>query len=215
MKTSVTVAMAIVFIVFTVFPFASWAQDTAAGNDNAQPNVAHLFEDLSKLAEQLTENISGVKQAIVTARESSDAGAKLIDQVQESIELITTSLAEDGDIWAELTRTQEIWEEKRLSALEKSETDIAFKAISEAWGTKLDEAAKLRKQILLQRAESMALLDQIASQKEIMLAYYELGQADKALEKLREVSDVLGEMNENMRAIVDQAGQVAGPAVAQ
>ena len=74
---------------------------------------------------------------------------------------------------------------------------------------------KLRKQILSQRAESMAQLDQIASQKEVMLAYYDLGQADRALEALEQVSSDLGRVNETMRTIVDQAGQVAGPTIAQ
>ena len=124
-------------------------------------------------------------------------------------------MAEDGDIWIELTRTQEIWEERRSSALEKSETNPAFKAIAEEWSVKLDDAAKLRKQILSQRAESMAQLDQIASQKEVMLAYYDLGQADRALEALEQVSNDLGRVNETMRTIVDQAGQVAGPTIAQ
>ena len=211
MKISITAAMA---IAFAVFPLASWTQDEGAG-DNAQPNIAQLFQDLNMLADKLTKDMSGVKQAIVDAGDSRDEGAKVIDQAQASLEAVYRSLAEDGDIWTELTRTQEIWEERRSLALEKSETNPAFEAIAEEWSVKLDEAAKLRKQILSQRAESMAQLDQIASQKEVMLAYYDLGQADRALEALEQVSSDLGRVNETMRTIVDQAGQVAGPAIAQ
>ena len=212
MKTTIAVAMA---IAFAVFPLASWTQDEGTGGDNAQPNIAQLFQDLNTLADKLTKDMSGVKQAIVDAGNSRDEGAKVIDQAQASLEAVYGSLAEDGDIWTELTRTQEIWEERRSFALEKSETNPAFEAIAEEWSVKLDEAAKLRKQILSQRAESMAQLDQIASQKEVMLAYYDLGQADRALEALEQVSSDLGRVNETMRTIVDQAGQVAGPAIAQ
>lgn len=224
MKTFIAAVMA---IVFAVFPLASWSQDEGTGNDNAQsqdegtgddnaqPNIAQLFQDLNTLADKLTKDMSGVKQAIVDAGDSRDEGAKVIDQAQSSLEAVYQSLAEDGDIWTELTRTQEIWEERRSFALEKSETNPAFEAIAEEWSVKLDEAAKLRKQILSQRAESMAQLDQIASQKEVMLAYYDLGQADRALEALEQVSSDLGRVNETMRTIVDQAGQVAGPAIAQ
>lgn len=212
MKTSIAAVMAIVFV---VFPLASWTQDEGTGGDSAQPNIAQLFQDLNTLAEKLTKDMSGVKQAIVDAGDSRDEGARVIDQAQASLEAVYGSLAEDGDIWTELTRTQEIWEERRSFALEKSETNPAFEAIAEEWSVKLEEAAKLRKQILSQRAESMAQLDQIASQKEVMLAYYDLGQADRALEALEQVSSDLGRVNETMRTIVDQAGQVAGPAIAQ
>ena len=211
MKTPIVAAMA---IAFAVFPPASWTQDKGAG-DSAQPNIAQLFQDLNALAGKLTKDMSEVKQAIVDAGDSRDEGAKVIDQAQASLEAVYRSLAEDGDIWTELTRTQEIWEERRSLALEKSETNPAFEAIAEEWSIKLDDAAKLRKQILSQRAESMAQLDQIASQKEVMLAYYDLGQADRALEALEQVSSDLGRVNETMRTIVDQAGQVAGPAIAQ
>lgn len=211
MKTSIAVAMA---IAFAVFPLTSWTQNEGT-DDNAQPNIAQLFQDLNTLAGKLTKDMSGVKQAIVDAGDSRDEGAKVIDQAQASLEAVYRSLAEDGDIWTELTRTQEIWEERRSLALEKSETNPAFKAIAEEWSVKLDDAAKLRKQILSQRAESMAQLDQIASQKEVMLAYYDLGQADRALEALEQVSSDLSRVNETMRTIVDQAGQVAGPAIAQ
>ena len=212
MKTSIATVMAIVFV---VFPLASWTQDEGTVGDNAQPNIAQLFQDLNTLADKLTKDMSGVKQAIVDAGDSRDEGAKVIDQAQASLEAVYRSLAEDGDIWTELTRTQEIWEERRSFALEKSETNPAFEAIAEEWSVKLDDAAKLRKQILSQRAESMAQLDQIASQKEVMLAYYDLGQADRALDALEQVSSDLGRVNETMRTIVDQAGQVAGPAIAQ
>ena len=50
---------------------------------------------------------------------------------------------------------------RRAQYLEKSETNAAFKAIADEWELKVEQAGELRKQILTQRAESLALLDHI------------------------------------------------------
>ena len=71
---------------------------------------------------------------------------------------------------------------------------------------------KLREQILKQSAESQALIDQIEAQREVVLAYYEAALADQALATMRAISDELGQMNDQMTSIVNQAGVVADPA---
>ena len=135
--------------------------------------------------------------------------------MQTSIEAVHGSLAEDSEIWTELTRVMDIWDENRQVALEKSETNPAFGQIAEEWSIKIQQAGDLRKQILDQRANSMAMLDQVMSERELVLAYYDLGQADRALEAMQIVSDDLGRMNDSMRAIVDQTQVVAGATVPQ
>ena len=193
-----------------VFSFAASAQE-----QGDQPNIAQLVEDVNAIADTLQANISGVRDALTAAADSRENGAKLLDQMQTSIEAVHGSLAEDSDIWTELKRVMDIWDENRKAALEKSETNPAFADIAEEWSFKIQQAGDLRKQILDQRANSMAMLDQVMSERELVLAYYELGQADRALEAMQTVSDDLGRMNDSMRAIVDQTEVVAGATVPQ
>ncbi|MEZ5583649.1 MAG: hypothetical protein R3F37_13670 [Candidatus Competibacteraceae bacterium] len=69
----------------------------------------------------------------------------------------------------------------------------------------------MRSKINTERANSLALMQSIEADREIVLAYYELGQADKALDSLQKVSDNLVSLNQNMQAIVESAGQVQSP----
>lgn len=212
MKTTISMAAMAIFLI--VSPMMSWGQNDES-DDNAQPDMSKLINDLAEAAENLTKGMSEVRKAITDAGDSRAEGAKVFDQALVSLEELHRQLAEDSDIWTELTRTQETWEENREFALDKSETNPSFEQIAEEWSFKLEEAAKLRKQILSQRAESEAQLAQIETIKEVALAWYDLGLAERALEQLNRVSSDMARMNESMREIVAQAGQVAGPSIGQ
>ena len=207
MKTLVAATLAVSLVIF-ITPMGVLGQED-------QPNIAQLVEDVNAIADTLQTNISGVQDALSAAADSRENGAKLLEQMQASIEAVHGSLAADSEIWTELTRVMDIWDENRQVALEKSETNPAFGQIAEEWSIKIQQAGDLRKQILDQRANSMAMLDQVMSERELVLAYYDLGQADRALEAMQTVSDDLGRMNDSMRAIVDQTQVVAGATVPQ
>ena len=202
-------------LAFLTIPLVTFVIPIVAQGQEGQPNIAQLVEDVHEIADTLQTNISGVREALSAAADSRENGAKLLEQIQVSIEAVHGSLAEDSDIWTELTRVMGIWDENRQAALEKSETNPAFGQIAEEWSFKIKQAADLRKQILYQRANSMAMLDQAMSERELVLAFYDLGQADRALEAMQSVSDDLGRMNDSMRAIVDQTQVVAGATVPQ
>ena len=218
MKTSIAAALAFA-LALAGFSLTADAQQTAqqeqGASENGQPDMERLVEGVKTIAVGLEQNISAVMDALKGASNSREDGVKLLEQMQVSIEAVHGSLAEDGNIWTELTRAMDIWDGNRKIALEKSETNPAFDQIAEEWSLKIEQAGELRKQILTQRAESRAMLDQILSDREVVLAYYDLGQADRALEAMQTVSDNLGRMNDSMREIVDQTQVVAGPAISQ
>ena len=218
MKTSIATAVTFA-LALTALSLAAGAQQSSDEEQGAsgagEPNIARLVEGVGGIAADLEKNISAVMDALEATANSREDGAKLLEQMQASIEAVHGSLAEDGNIWTELTRAMEIWDRNRQAALQKSETNPAFDEIADEWSIKIEQAGALRKQILTQRAESMAMLDQIMSDRDVVLAYYDLGQADRALEAMQTVSDNLGRMNESMREIVDQTQVVAGPVVAQ
>ena len=180
-----------------------------------EPDMVKLFEDVRSVAGDLEANIAGLEEALNASIDSREQGAELLDQMQASAEAVFARLAEDSEIWTALVKAMEVWDARKTEMLEKSETRPAFKQIADEWGLKVEQAGELRKQILTQRAESMALLDQIGSDREVVLAYYELGQADRALEAMKQVSGELGRMNDSMRAIVEQTKEVAEPTVPQ
>ena len=190
-------------------PLVSFAQ--AEG----EPDIVKLFEDVRSVAGDLETNIAGLEEALNASIDSREQGAELLDQMQASAEAVFARLAEDSEIWTALVKAMEVWDDRKTEMLEKSETNPAFKQIADEWGLKVEQANELRKQILTQRAESMALLDQISTDREVVLAYYELGQADRALEAMKQVSGELGRMNDSMRAIVEQTGEVADITVPQ
>ena len=175
------------------------AEEGAVAGDLAT-NIAGV----EAVAGNLETNIAGLEQALSDSINSREQGAELLDQMQASAEAVFAKLAQDSEIWTALTKAMQVWDDRKTEMLEKSETNPAFKLIADEWDLKVAEANKLRKQILEQRAESMALLDQIAADREVVLAYYELGQADRALDTMKNVSGELGRMNDSMRAIVDQ-----------
>ena len=187
----------------------------AGAQSEGEPDIVKLLDDVRSVAGSLEENIAGLEAALTASIDSREQGAKLLDQMQASAEAVHEKLAEDSEIWMALVKATEVWDERQREMMVKSETNPAFKQIADEWGLKVESASELRKQILTQRAESIALLDQIGADREVVLAYYELGQADRALEAMQKVSGELGRMNESMRAIVEQTQEVAGPTVPQ
>ena len=208
------IAFSLTLILF-VTPSLISAQSEAQQTETEQPNIAMLLEDVNEIASNLENSIAGLHEAIQNSAKSKEEGAALLQQMQASVEAVHGSLSEDSEIWSELTKAMEIWDQNRQDALAKSETNPAFDPIAEEWGVKIDQAGELRKQILNQRAESTALLDSLMSDREVVLAYYDLGQADRALQAMTQVSDELGRMNDSMQSIVDQTAIVAGPTISE
>ena len=214
-----TLAAAAVAFLMAFAPLTAKAQtDGSVTNDavdGKQPSVARLLGDVGEVADRLTENMADVQEALAKSVKSRDEGTKLLEQVKAAVESVHGSLAKESGIWTELTKAIQVWDDNRTAALEKAETNPAFDDIAKQWGARIEQAGSLREQILTQRAEAKALLDRILSDRELVLAYYDLEQADRALEALQMVSKELSVMNDSMQKIVDQVQMVAAPAVAQ
>ena len=170
-----------------------------------QPDMGRLFNKVNAVAAQLQENLSGLEANIQASRDSIEKGGEVLDAMLESVKRVNASMDEDSEIWTELDALLELWEQRRQETLTKSESNPAFLPIAQAWQSRLDTGRELRNQISTERANSLALMRAIESDRDIVLAYYELGQADKAIESLQKVSANLTSLNENMQAIVKTA----------
>lgn len=180
-----------------------------------RPDMGRLFEKVNAVAAQLQENLSGLDASIQASRESIEKGGEVLDAMLESVKRVNESMAEDSEIWTELDALLALWEQRRKETLEKSESNPAFQPIALAWQTRLDTGRQLRNQISTERANSLALMRAIESDRDIVLAYYELGQADKAIESLQKVGANLTSLNENMQVIVKTASDVQRMPIAQ
>jgi chromosome segregation ATPase len=170
-----------------------------------QPDMGRLFEKVNAVAAQLQENLSGLETNIQASRDSIEKGGEVLDAMLASVKRVNASMDENSEIWTELSGLLELWEQRRQETLTKSESNPAFQPIAQAWQSRLDTGRQLRNQISTERANSLALMRAIESDRDIVLAYYELGQADKAIESLQQVSANLTSLNENMQAIVKTA----------
>lgn len=170
-----------------------------------QPDMGRLFNKVNAVAAQLQENLSGLEANIQASRDSIEKGGEVLDAMLESVKRVNASMDEDSEIWTELDALLELWEQRRQETLTKSESNPAFLPIAQAWQSRLDKGRELRNQISTERANSLALMRAIESDRDIVLAYYELGQADKAIESLQKVGASLTSLNENMQAIVKTA----------
>ena len=185
----------------------AFAQDTSG----AEPNMGNLFQNVTDIADTLKADLTDLEARIQESRDSIEKGSEVLDAMLASVSSVHDSMAEDSEIWKELDALMDLWEQRRKSALEKSETNPEFAKIADAWKARISTAKDLRNQISTERANSLALMRAIESDRDIVLAYYELGQADKAIESMQKVSSDLTTLNENMQAIVETAGSVQNP----
>lgn len=182
---------------------------TAAQPKSAeQSDMASLFQKVNDVAKELQTNMADLEKDIQASRDSIEKGGKVLDEMLASVTAVHDSMAEDSEIWKQLNSLLDLWEKRRKESLQKSESNPAFLPIAKAWQSKIETAKELRKQISTERANSVALMRSIQSDRDIVLSYYELGQADKAIEGLKKVSANLASLNENMQGIVKTAGAV-------
>ncbi len=174
---------------------------------DAQADIARLFENVNAVAQELQQSLEGLEASIQASRDSIEKGSEVLDGMLEAVKRVHANMAEDSQIWQDLETLLALWEQRRQESLKKSESNSSFIPIAQAWQARLESGRKLRSQISTERANSLALLQAIEADREIVLAYYELGQADKAIEGLKQVSANLANLNSNMQAIVQTANE--------
>lgn len=187
----------------------------ALAQTSEPPDMANLFQKVNEVAQELQTNLGDLEANIQASRDSIEKGGEVLDEMLASVTKVHDSMAEDSEIWKELDSLLELWEKRRQETLKKSESNPAFLPIAQSWQAKLDKGRELRNQISTERANSTALMRSIASDRDIVLAYYELGEADKALAGLQKVGANLANLNENMQAIVKTASDAQQTSISQ
>lgn len=175
-----------------------------------EPDMVELVESVTVIATDLSDRVAVLSEVIATSTDG-DAAAQALNEMLEAARQMQADLGSDSEVWQDINAMLEIWTVRRDDLRVRAANNQALSAVADTWQARIDEALTLREQIRNQSAESLALIDQIEDQREVVIAYYEADLADQALETMRAISDELGQMNEQMSSIVSQAGIVAEP----
>lgn len=183
---------------------ASFAQ---AQSDTDNP-MADLMAGVTATATNLSSTVETLSERIVASSNSREEGTRMLDEMLAAARDVNDSLDRDSEIWTELNEMIKEWTATRDGLRERIAENPNLEPVMDLWATRIEDANRLRTQILDQSATSQGLVEQIENQREVVLAYYEVGAADAVLMAMQEMSDDLGEMNAQMVEILSQAGIV-------
>lgn len=175
-----------------------------------ESDVATLVDGVTAIAQGLQNRVATLSRQM-EASSDTESGTRALDEMLAAARELQDSLGRDSELWDEMNGMMDLWGTRRDELLERAKVNPALRPIATGWQKRIDEGLKLREQILIQAAESEALIDQIESQREVIVEYYNLGLADQALQTMRVMSDELGTMNASMTSILAQANVVAEP----
>lgn len=191
--------------------FAAFFAGAAVAQDGTgDADVAQLVDNVTVIAQGLQARVADLSEQIA-ASSDAESGTRALDEMLAAAQELQDNLGRDSTLWSEMNGMMDNWGTKRDDLLERAKTVPALKPVADGWQSRIDEGLVLREQILKQAAESEALITQIEEQREVIIAYYDLDLADKALETMRLMSDELGTMNSAMSSILAQANVVAEP----
>lgn len=186
------------------------AEDGAGAEGQPEGDVTKLMSNVGSLAESLQGTVDNLAGSLERSANSEEEGLKMIDDMLAAAEQVNSNLGRDSEIWAELNNLMESWKTKRDKLQDAGQENERLLEIADMWQARIDDATELRTQILDQASESEVMVEQIRDRREVIVALYEIEAADEVLANMRQVSDQLGQMNDNMSQILDQAGRVAG-----
>lgn len=175
-----------------------------------EPDMVELVDSVTVIATGLSDRVEVLSEVIASSTDG-DTAAQALNEMLEAARQMQADLGSDSEVWGDINTMLDIWADRRDDLRERAADNQALSAVADTWQARIDEALVLREQIRNQSAESLALIDQIEDQREVVIAYYEADLADQALDTMRAISAELGMMNEQMSSIVSQAGIVAQP----
>lgn len=177
-------------------------------------NVALILKEVTETAEALKQSLDELPQLIERAKNSKQEGEELLARLERLVREVTGRVDDQGQLWVQISELQDQWEKNRQRAADKAGSDARYEDIALQWEERIDRLSDLKQEIIKRRGEALTLLDDLMSQKDIILEYYELGQAELVVAALEDISDQFAVMNEGMGRMVEIAQQL-GPAEEQ
>lgn len=174
----------------------------------AQGDPAAVIAGLTRSAEDFQKTVAEVTQMLQTSSQSREQGAAALDKMLAALRGVETSVSDQGPIWQQYATMLSTWQKNQKQSEDRAVQDPAFRAQADAWTAKVHEAADLRAHIAQERNRVRAMIDDVEHERELVLGWYSLGQADKALEGLRKMSGQLENLNKDLGNMLQQAKRV-------
>lgn len=191
-----------------LFALAISASPVAAQETPA--DVANMIDNVTTISTSLSERVAAFSE-IMAASTDGETAVRALDDMLEGVRMFQAEIGRDSTFWTDINQMLEAWSARRDDLRERSADTPRLGPIAESWQERIDMAMLLRDQIRKQSDESLALIDEIEEQREVVIALYDANLADQALSEMQAISDELGQMNEEMNAIVGQARVIAEP----
>lgn len=188
------------------------------GNDSAIPNPsmngapAELMDRVTKTAQKFQKTYKDVEQMLRNSVHSREQGTAALQKMLQMLTAVQNSLSDKGEIWRECQTMSEKWQKNEKATADKAAQDPAFQAQADAWDKKIEDLSHLRADILQQRDDVQAKIDDVRHNQDVVLGWYDLGQADKALQGLRQMSQQLGTMSNDLTTMMNNARLVGAHA---
>ena len=179
------------------------------------PGIPDLIGNVTDVANGLSETIAELGPIIEGSMNSRETGIEALDAMLEAAKNVQESLDSESEIWRQLNDLLQTWAKKRDDLSARAAQNPKLAPIADLWQERIDEAKALRTRILDQASASRVLVEQIQSDREVVLAYYDIGAADQVLEVMQKMSDQLGAMNAQMQEIVDKTRAISDSPVTQ
>jgi len=184
----------------------------------AAPTQAQEAEGVDSLVAGVTASANRLQEAFAAFTTAIDdaanqeSGMRALDEMLAAARSVNESLNRDSEIWNDLEALVAQWTERRNDLNERGKNNPALLPAAEEWQKKLDRVMELRTSILDQSTDSEILISDIENQKEVIAAYYELGQIDAVLTAMETMNDEFTQMNDTMQLILAQTVGVGSPA---
>jgi uncharacterized protein YyaL (SSP411 family) len=173
----------------------------------AQENpMAAAFGNVTTVAQSLQDTVANLQANIANSANSAEEGTKMLDEMLEAARGVNESLDRDSEVWVDLNALLSEWSAKRDQTFAAAQDNPAMKNVADLWAERVEQGMALRTQILDQASSSSILVADIEAQREVVLAFFEVGAADAVLASMQQISDQLGQMNAEMQSILATAG---------
>jgi chromosome segregation ATPase len=166
----------------------------------------------TKSAEDFQKTVTEVTQMLQNSSQSREQGAAALDKMLNALRGVEASVSDQGPIWQQYANMLSNWEKNQKQMEDRAVEDPAFRGQADAWAQKVHEAADLRAHIAQERNRVQTMIADVERDRDLVLGWYSLGQADKALDGLRKMNTQLENLNNDIGSMLQQAKRVGAGA---
>lgn len=175
------------------------------------PDIPAMLAGLDEVTSSLQDRLNAMPSMIEASKKSAAEGAALLDTVLEAAREVVGQVDAESEFWNDINELLVIWADKRDDLTARGQINQALLPLADEWQARIDRATALRTMLIDQSATGQALINDLEQNREVILALYDLGQADRVLQEMEAMSEGLASMNETMSEIMVASQETLDP----